>query len=116
MYWTILIISYHFLWAKNNSEYTNFNYVHAILDKNQNAKQSENITIGNYTFGIVQTFTYLGSSVSCNNDNNLEIKKQILIANKYFYGLKNQLKSHILSQKSKIILCKTVIRPVVTYT
>jgi hypothetical protein len=36
-----------------------------------------------------------------------EIKKRILIANKYFYGLKNQLKSHVLSWKIKIILYKT---------
>jgi hypothetical protein len=34
----------------------------------------------NYTFEVVQTFTYLGSSVSCNNDISQEIKKIILIA------------------------------------
>jgi hypothetical protein len=41
--------------------------------------------------------------------------KQILIDNKCFCGIKNQLKSHVLSQKSKIILYKTLIRPVLTY-
>jgi hypothetical protein len=63
----------------------------------QNAEQSENISIGNYTFEVVQTFTYLESSVSCNNDISQESKKIILINNKCFYGLKNQLKSHVLS-------------------
>jgi hypothetical protein len=81
----------------------------------QNAEQSGNITVGNYTFGVVQTFTYIGSSVSCNNDINQETKKGILINNKCFSGLKNQLKSHVLSWKNKIISYKTLIRPVLTY-
>jgi hypothetical protein len=38
-----------------------------------------------------------------------------LIANTYFYGVKNQLKSHELSWKRKIILYKALIRPVLTY-
>jgi hypothetical protein len=58
----------------------------------QTAKESENITIGNYMLEVVQTFTYLGSSVNCNNNISQEITKLILIANKCFYGLKNQLK------------------------
>jgi hypothetical protein len=58
----------------------------------QNAKTSKNITIGNYTFGVVQRFTYLGSSANCSNDNSWEIKIRILITDKY-YGLKNHLKS-----------------------
>jgi hypothetical protein len=62
----------------------------------RNPKLSENITIGKYTFEAVHTFTYLGSSVSCNNDNIQEIKKRILMANECFYGLKNQLMSHVL--------------------
>jgi sorting nexin-29 len=81
----------------------------------QSAKQSENTIIGNYTFEVVQTLTCLGSSVICDNDNRQEIKKIILIANRCFYGLKNQLNSHVLSWKSKIILYKTLIRQVLTY-
>jgi hypothetical protein len=66
-----------------------------ICNYKQNAKQSENVTVHNYIFGVVHTFTYLGSSVSCNINNNQGIKKQILIANSYFNGLQNQLKSHV---------------------
>jgi hypothetical protein len=63
----------------------------------QNEKQSENKTTGNYKFGAI---TYLRDL--CHNiDKSQEIKKQILIANKCFYGLKNQLiKSHVLSETS----------------
>jgi hypothetical protein len=48
----------------------------------QNTNQSENTTIGNYKFEVVQIFTHLGSSVSCNNDISQEIEKIILRANK----------------------------------
>jgi alkylhydroperoxidase/carboxymuconolactone decarboxylase family protein YurZ len=81
----------------------------------QNAKQNENITIGHYTFGVVQMLKYLVSSLSFNNDISQKMKKWILVANKCFYGLRNQLKSHVLSWKSKIILYKTLIKPVLTY-
>jgi sorting nexin-29 len=48
----------------------------------QIGEQSDNITVGNYTFEVVQTFIYIGSSVSCNNDISQEIEKGILITNK----------------------------------
>jgi hypothetical protein len=75
----------------------------------QNAKQSETIIIDKCTFEVVQTFTHLGSSANCNNDINQEIKKLTSIANNRIYGLNSQLKSHILSWKSKIILYKAVM-------
>jgi hypothetical protein len=42
----------------------------------QNAKQSENITTGNYIFEVVQTFTYPGSSARYNNNISQEIKEE----------------------------------------
>jgi hypothetical protein len=41
--------------------------------------------------------------------------KKILWANKSFYGLKRQYRSHFLSIKNKIKLYKTLIRPVLAY-
>jgi hypothetical protein len=46
----------------------------------QNAKQSENMTVGNHKFEVVQTCIFPGSPVSCNNDGSQEIKIRILIA------------------------------------
>jgi hypothetical protein len=37
------------------------------------------------------------------------------MANKCYYGLKNQLQSHYLSRDTKCKLYKTLIRPVITY-
>jgi hypothetical protein len=85
------------------------------MTSGQCTTQNANITIDNYTFKTVQIFTYLGSSVKCNNDISQEVRKRILTANSCFYGLRNQLKSQILSRKNKILLYKTLIRPVLTY-
>jgi hypothetical protein len=41
----------------------------------QNAKGSKNTTTGNYTFGVVQRFTYLGFFPNCSNDNSRDSKK-----------------------------------------
>jgi hypothetical protein len=45
-----------------------------------------------------------------------EIEKHILSANKCFNGLKRLLKSYLLPRKTKLLLYKVLIRPVVTYT
>jgi len=57
----------------------------------------------------------LGSLINVNNDNSVEIKKRIFVANKGFYGLKRQFRSQYLSIKNKIKLYKTLIRPVLAY-
>jgi hypothetical protein len=57
----------------------------------------------------------LGSLLDVNNDNSIEIRKIILLANKCFYGLKRQFRSQFLSIKSKVKLYKPLIRPVLAY-
>jgi sorting nexin-29 len=54
----------------------------------------------------------LGSLLDVKNDNSVEIRKRIILANKYFYGLKRQFRSQFLSIKNKVKLYKTLIRPV----
>jgi sorting nexin-29 len=51
--------------------------------------QLKHFQIENFNFETVQSFTYLGSLLNVNNDNSVEIKKRILLANKGFYGLDN---------------------------
>ena len=73
------------------------------------------LQINSYKFKTVDSFTYLGSEVNCENDNKTEIRKRIMLANKCFYGLRTRFKSHIISRKTKMLLYKVLIRPVVTY-
>jgi hypothetical protein len=64
-----------------------------IYDYKSECKAEENITAGSlHVWSNTDMYTYLGSTVICNNDISQEIKKRILIADKCFYGLKNQLK------------------------
>jgi hypothetical protein len=57
----------------------------------------------------------LGSLVGVNNDNSVEIRKRIVLANKCIYGLKRQFRSQLLSIKNKVKLYKTLVRPVLAY-
>jgi hypothetical protein len=80
-----------------------------------NKHQPKQFQIEKFSFEIVQSFTYLGSLLDVNNDNFVEIRKRILLANKCFYGLKRQFRSQFLSTKNKVKLYKTLIRPVLAY-
>ena len=74
------------------------------------------IQMGDYKFEIVNTFNYLGSLVTSNNNITLEISNRLMSANKAYFDLINHFKSRLLSRKSKIILHKTLISSVLTYT
>lgn len=73
------------------------------------------LKINNYTFENVKQFKYLGTMISSCNDLKIEIKSRLAMANRCFYGLKDQLKSKYISIKTKTSLYKTLIRPVVLY-
>jgi hypothetical protein len=53
---------------------------------------------GDPSGGVVYLRIVLSPSlINVNNDNSVEIKKRILLANKGFYGLKGQFRSQFLS-------------------
>ena len=63
----------------------------------------------------VETFKYLGAMITSLSDIETEIKSKIAVGNKCYYALGTILKRRSISQSIKIRLCKTIIRPVVTY-
>ena len=73
------------------------------------------ITAGNYTFDTVKEFIYLGSATTTKKNVSLEIKHRITPENTCYYGLNRQLSSRDLSCTIKLILCKTLIIPVLLY-
>jgi sorting nexin-29 len=85
------------------------------LTTRESKNQQGYVQIKKFNFEAIQSFTYLDSLINVNNDNCAEIKKRILMANKFFYGLKRQFRSQFLSIKNKIKLYKTLIRPVLAY-
>ena len=81
----------------------------------KNSYSPTHFLVGQYKFETVTEFTYLGSMFNVNNDILPEIRKRVAAANKAFYGLRHLLRSEFLSRKTKLLLYKALIRPVLTY-
>lgn len=78
-------------------------------------RQREGICIGDYTFERVDSFIYLDSLENITNNVGFEESKRIVSANRCYFGLKEQLKSQILSRSINLLLYKTSIRLVLMY-
>jgi hypothetical protein len=67
------------------------------------------------TFERVNSFVYLGSQVTADNNISAEINNRITLANRSYFGLMNLLKAKNMSRKHKEIMYKTLIKPVLVY-
>jgi hypothetical protein len=63
------------------------------VTKKSHASYPHYLEAGPYKFQVVNSFTYAGSDINCNNDISAEIQKRILAAN----GLRKHLRSHLTS-------------------
>jgi hypothetical protein len=72
-------------------------------------------TINGATYEGVAEFIYLCTLIS--NDNNVEkeIQRRTLAGNRTYFAAVSLFRSRLLSRATKIILYKTLIRPVVSY-
>jgi len=75
----------------------------------------QDLVIGNYTFKRVDNFKYLSTMVNKMNDKTVEVNARLIMANRAYYGLQKHVKSRIISRKTKTLLYKTLITPVLTY-
>ena len=75
----------------------------------------QNVSIQNYNFEVVRDFVYLGGVVDSGNNISLELKRRFMLANRSFFSLSQILKFKLTSRRTKIILYKTLILPVLTY-
>lgn len=76
---------------------------------------SQNLTINDSNYEVVDSFQYLGSTVNRFNTVSEEIQRRILAANKCFYGLKKHFRSSLLSRTTKVRLYRTLVKPTLTY-
>nr|XP_042906426.1 uncharacterized protein LOC122270970 [Parasteatoda tepidariorum] len=76
---------------------------------------SEPLQINGHSFEKVKEFKYLGTIINDQNKLKPEIDNRINMANRCFFGLKSQLRSNFISQKTKLKLYKTLILPVLLY-
>jgi hypothetical protein len=80
----------------------------------QNCRKSCATEIGRYSYERADSYMYLGSLVNGDNVSE-EIINRLIATNRSYFGLKSQFKSQLLSRKTKILLYKTLVRPILTY-
>ena len=74
----------------------------------KNVKNFEN-------FERVETFKYLGGIVTENNDVSEEIKARLAAGNRCYFKFLYLLKSSLISRRLKLLIYKSIIKPVVLY-
>jgi hypothetical protein len=72
-------------------------------------------TINGVIYEGVAEFIYLGTLISNDNSVEKEIQKRILAGNRTYFAAISLFRSRLLSRATKIILYKTLLRPVVSY-
>ena len=71
--------------------------------------------IDNSSFGRVDEFKYLGTTLTNQNSIQEEIKSSLKLGNACYHSVQNFLSSSLLSKNLKIKIYRTVILPVVLY-
>jgi hypothetical protein len=66
------------------------------------------------TFERLNSFVYLGTLITSDNIS-AEINNRITLANRSYFGLVNILKAKYINRKYKVIIYKTLIKPVLMY-
>jgi hypothetical protein len=69
----------------------------------------------NSSFKIVEESTYLGTCLTSKNEIRPGIELRIATANRAYYALHPILKSQSVYRNTKIIIYKTLIKPIITY-
>ncbi|XP_066903471.1 uncharacterized protein [Halyomorpha halys] len=68
-----------------------------------------------YNFEVVGSFSYLGSIINENQDEEEEVRSRIYAGNRAYFSIIRLIKSKLVSRTTKFTLYKTLIRPIVTY-
>jgi len=58
---------------------------------------------------------YLGTLITVDNNTSAEMNNRITLANRSYFGLVNILKAKNINRKYKVIMYKTLIKPVLMY-
>jgi len=72
-------------------------------------------TINGVTYEGAAEFIYLGTLISSDSSVGKEIQRRILAGSRTYFAAISLFRSRLLSRATKIILYKTLIRPVVSY-
>jgi hypothetical protein len=71
--------------------------------------------VNHKTFERVNSFMYLGTLITADNNVSAEINNTITLANRSYFGMVNMLKAKNIDRKHKVVIYKTLIKPVLMY-
>jgi len=86
-----------------------------VMSRNQKAGRSHSIKIENSSFGKVEEFRYLGTTLTNQNSIQEEIKSRLKSGNACYHSVQNIFSSRLLSKNAKIKIHRTLILPLVLY-
>jgi len=79
-------------------------------------KYVENVLkVKHMTFERVNSFVYLGTLIATDNNTSAEINNRVALTSRSYFGLVNILKSKNINRKYKMIIYKTLIKPVLMF-
>jgi len=79
-------------------------------------KYVENVfKVKHMIFERVNSFVYLGTFITADNNTSAEINNTITLTNRSDFGLVNILKAKNINRKYEVIIYKTLIKPVLMY-
>jgi len=82
------------------------------MSRDQNAGRNHSVRTDNSTFGRVDEFKYLGTTLTNQNCTAEEIKSRLNSGNACYHSLQKLLSSRLLSKNLKIKIYRTIILPV----
>jgi len=85
------------------------------MSGDQNARQSHSMKSDNSSFGMMEEFKYLGTTLTYQNSIQEEIKSKLKSGNACYHSVQNHLSSSLLSKNLKIKIYRSIILPVVWY-
>jgi hypothetical protein len=81
--------------------------------KRTGTKNMTHLKFDNFVFEHVENFNYLGFILNADSKMNIGIAERIAKGNKAYFANAILIKSKFLKRKTKMKICKTIIRPVV---
>jgi hypothetical protein len=77
--------------------------------------RTQQLRTGDHNTGVVDSFVYLGSCITRDNDEYIEIQRRLKLADNAYISLLAVMRCKDIHKKTKVMLYKTLIRTVLTY-
>jgi hypothetical protein len=93
----------------------NVNKIKAVLLTCTQSGGTQQLRVGDHNIEVVNRFVYLGSCITRDNDEYIEIQRRLKLANKAYLSLLAVMRCKDIHKKTKVVLYETSIRTVLTY-